>query len=132
MFMSNGYGAMGGARTRYQSVDVESQVEGASPHRLIAILFDELMKAIEIMLAAQRSGNRVKMIDRQARASTILLGLETSLDFEAGGELAINLARIYREARRLIQQGGRGEDPAMIEQARDLLSEIADAWAQIG
>jgi len=132
MFMNNGYGAMGGARLRYQAVDIESQVEGASPHRLIGILFEELMKAIEIMLAAQRAGNRAKTIDKQARSSTILLALETSLDFRNGGEIAINLARVYREARRLIQEGGRGDDPAMVERARDLLAGIVDAWEQIG
>src|SRR5690348_5715998 len=102
MFMSNGYGGMGGAKARYQTVDVASQVEGATPHRLIGILFEELMKAIEIMLAAQRAGNRMKMIERQARTSNILLALKTSLDFKNGGELAVNLARVYREARRLV------------------------------
>ncbi|WP_340313216.1 flagellar export chaperone FliS [Rhizorhabdus argentea] len=132
MFTNNGYGAMGGAKLRYQAVDIESQVEGASPHRLIGILFEELMKAIEIMLAAQRAGNRTKMIDKQARSSTILLALETSLDFRNGGEIALNLARVYREARRLIQVGGRGNDAAMVERARDLLAGIVDAWEQIG
>ena len=132
MLMSKGYGAMGGAKMRYQAVDVESQIEGASPHRLIGILFDELMKALEIMAAAQRAGNRAKMIDKQARASTILLALETSLDFRNGGELALNLARVYRESRRLIQHGGRNDDPDSIEQARGYLAEIVEAWDQIG
>lgn len=131
MFMSNGYGAMGGAKQRYQSVDIESQVEGASPHRLVGIMFEELMKAIEIMLAAQRAGNRVKMIDKQARAANILLGLETSLDFEKGGEIATNLAKVYRESRRLVQQGGRENRPELVETARGYLEGIAEAWARI-
>lgn len=132
MFMSNGYGAMGGARLRYQMVDVASQVEGASPHRLVGILFEELMKAMEIMIAAQRAGNRAKVIDKQSRASTILLALETSLDFRNGGEIAINLAMVYREARRLIVLGGRENKPEHVEQAREYLSGIVDAWEQIG
>lgn len=132
MFMSSGYGAMGSAKMRYQAVDVECQVEGASPHRLVGILFDELLKAIDIMLAAQRSGNRMKMIDKQGRARAILLALETSLDFKAGGDLAINLFRVYRECRRLIQEGGRGNDPTMVEQARGYLAGISEAWEQIG
>ena len=132
MFTSNGYGAMGGAKMRYQTVDVESQVEGASPHRLIGILFDELMKATEIMVAAMRVGNRAKTIDKQARASNILLALETSLDFRNGGDVARNLARVYRESRRLIQQGGRANDPAAVETARSYLSEIVEAWEAIG
>jgi len=132
MFMSNGYGATGGARMRYQTVDVESQVEGASPHRLVGILFEELTKAIETMAAAQRAGNRAKMIDKQARASNILLALETSLDFRNGGEIAVNLALVYREARRLVVKGGRTGDPASVEQAREMLSGIVEAWEQIG
>ncbi len=136
MFMSNGYGglgrAMGGAKLRYQSVDVESQIEGASPHRLIGILFEELMKSLEIMVAAQHASNRAKMIDKQARASTILLALETSLDFRGGGEIAINLAKIYRESRRLVQQSGRTNDPALVEKAREYLTPIIEAWEAIG
>jgi len=132
MFMSNGYGAMGGAKMRYQAVDLESRIEGASPHRLIGILFEELMKALEIMLAAQRAGNRAKTIEKQSRASTVLIALETSLDFKNGGELAVNLARVYREARRLVLQGGRDNSPEMVTQARDLLAGIVEAWEQIG
>jgi flagellar protein FliS len=132
MFMTNGYGATSGAKLRYQAVDVDSKVEGASPHQLIGILFEELMKALEIMIAAQRAGNRVKLIDKQARASTILLALETSLDFKNGGEIAVNLAKVYRESRRLVQQGGRGNDPALVERARGYLSDIVEAWEQIG
>ena len=44
---------------------------------------------MEIMIAAQRAGNRAKAINKQARASTILLALETSLDFRQGGDIAI-------------------------------------------
>jgi flagellar protein FliS len=130
MFLSSGY--PGGARNRYQAVDVSAQVEGASPHKLIAILFDELLKATEIMLAAMEVGNRAKIIDKQARASNILLALETSLDFRNGGEIAVTLARIYREGRRLVQQGGRQNQPELVKQARTMLSEIASAWDQIG
>ncbi len=131
MFLQSGtYG--GGAHARYKAVDVTSQIESANPHRLIAILFDELLKAIDTMAAAQKVGNRTKIIDRQARASNILLALETSLDYRNGGELAVNLAQVYREGRRLVQQGGRTDSPDMVAQARAMLAEIADAWSQIG
>ena len=132
MFMNNGYGAMGGAKMRYQSVDVEARVVGANPHQLIGILFDELMKSLEIMVAAQRAGNRAKSIDKQARASNILLALETSLDFRNGGEIAVNLAKIYREARRLVREGGRNDQPELVEKAGTILRDIVDAWEQIG
>lgn len=131
MFMSSGYGAMGGAKARYQTVDLESQIEGATPHKLIGIMFEELMKSIEIMSAAQRSGNRAKTIDKQARASNILIALETSLDFRNGGEIAVNLAKLYREARRLVMLAGRNNDPQPLELARSYLSGVVEAWEQI-
>jgi flagellar protein FliS len=131
--MSNGYGsAMNGAKARYQTVDVESRVEGASPHRLIGIMFDELMKALEIMAAAQRAGISAKAIDKQARASNILLALETSLDYRNGGDIALNLAKIYREARRLVQLGGRNNQPELVDKARSYLVDIVEAWEAIG
>ena len=132
MLTNNGYGTMGGAKLRYQSVDVESQILGASPHRLIGILFEELMKALEIMAAAQRAGIRAKAIDKQARASNILLALETSLDFRNGGEIAVNLAKVYREARRLVAQAGRDSRPELVDLARSYLVDIVDAWEAIG
>ena len=130
MFLSPGYS--GGARARYQNVDIASHVEGASPHRLIAILFDELLKAIDTMMAAHRLGNRARMIEKQSRAATILLALETSLDYQNGGDLAVHLAQVYREGRRLVQHGGRTSDMDPVAQARDMLNEIATAWEQIG
>ncbi|WP_226948571.1 flagellar export chaperone FliS [Rhizorhabdus wittichii] len=123
---------MNGAKLRYQTVDVDSRVEGASPHRLIGILFEELMKALEIMTAAQRAGMTAKAIDRQARASNILLALETSLDYRNGGEIAVNLAKIYREARRLVRLGGRDNQPELVDRARSYLAEIVEAWEAIG
>lgn len=129
MYRPAGY--MGGAGARYRSVDVASRLEGASPHRLVQVLFEELLKAIDTMLAAQRMGQAARRSERQSRALSILHALETSLDFENGGEIAANLASIYREARRLITAGGRDGQPAPVEQARAILAEIAGAWDEI-
>ena len=45
-------GQFGMAKARYQRVDVASRVEGATPHQLVAILYDELLKALDAMAAA--------------------------------------------------------------------------------
>ena len=119
------------ARARYQSVDVVSRVESADPHGLVMLLYDELLQALDAMALAATRKDFGQRGDRQARALRLLSGLETSLDFEAGGEIATGLARIYREARRLVIAAGRENDAAKITQARFMLSEIAEAWEQI-
>jgi len=124
--------AYGGAGARYRTIDVSSRLEGASPHRLVGILFDELLRAIEAGQAAARRGDRGKRAEREARALSILHGLEASLDFQKGGEIAASLSSIYREARRLITLGSRENRIEPAEQARAMLAEIAGAWDSIG
>jgi flagellar secretion chaperone FliS len=125
------HGQFGAARARYQSVDMTSRIEGASPHGLVAILFDELLKALDAMAAAIRRGDLAQRGTRQARALSILHGLDGSLDFEKGGDIAEGLSAIYREARRLTIAGGRANDAEQVMQAREMVGEIASAWEQI-
>lgn len=130
MFYGQGY-AGSGAR-RYAAVHAGSRIEGASPHALVKILFDELLLALDTAVVAERHCDRVKASDKQARAMSIIHALEASLDFEQGGEIASGLAAIYREARRLLLTGSRERDPKPVEQARAIIGEIADAWEKIG
>ena len=125
-------GQFGMAKARYQRVDVASRVEGATPHQLVVILYDELLKALDAMSAAMARGDYIQRGERQARALRLISGLETSLDYEQGGEIAIGLAKIYREARRLTIAAGRENEVKLLERARDMLAEVAQAWEQIG
>ena len=125
-------GQFGMAKARYQRVDVASRVEGATPHQLVTILYDELLKALDAMAAAMARNDYVQRGERQARALRLISGLETSLDFEQGGDIALGLAKIYREARRLAVAAGRENDVKMVERAREMLGEVAQAWEQIG
>ena len=128
MYMSRG---KFGASARYQSVDIASRIEGASAHQLVQVMYEELLKALDAMAVATRRGDYGQRGERQSRALAILSGLETSLDFEKGGEIAAGLVAIYREARRLIIAAGREGDANRIQQARDMLFEIASAWDQL-
>lgn len=121
-----------GARASYKSVDLTSRIEGASPHQLVQVMFEELLKSMDAMLVAARRTDYVQRGQCQARALSILSALETSLDFEKGGEIATGLAAIYREARRLLVVGGRGNDAEPIAGAREMIGEIAGAWDAIG
>jgi len=132
MFATAGYAV---ARARYNTIDLASRVEGASPHQLIAVLYDELIKSLDTLavgLSANGTLTRAAAIQRKSRANAILLSLEGCLDHAQGGELAQGLAAIYREGRRLIDAGVRSHDPKPIIQTREMISEISDAWARIG
>jgi flagellar protein FliS len=130
MFVSRGQ--FGAATQRYQRVDVTSRVEGANPHQLVMILYDELLKGLDAMAVAVARKDFVQRGERQARVLRLISGLETSLDFDKGGDIAVGLARIYRESRRLVIAAARENDAAHVTRAREMLDEVAAAWGQIG
>lgn len=129
MYMTRG--KFGVASARYQSVDIASRIEGATPHQLVQVMYEELLKALDAMAVAVRRNDFGQRGERQSRALAILSGLETSLDFDKGGEIAAGLVAIYREARRLVIAAGRENDANRVQQARDMLFEIATAWDAI-
>jgi len=117
---------------RYQSVDISSRIEGATPHRLVQIMYEELLKALDAMAFATARGDYVQRGEHQSKVLAILTGLETSLDFDKGGQIAVDLVAIYREARRLVVAGGREGDAALVTRAREMIQEISNAWDAIG
>ena len=123
---------MGGAGAQYRAIDVSSKIEGASPHRLVAILYEELILALAGTQTAIRRGDPLRQHAAEARALAIVKSLENSLDHRAGGEIAAALTSVYGEVARLTALGGRAGDAAAIGRAQQLIGEIADAWNQIG
>jgi flagellar secretion chaperone FliS len=132
MFASAGYAS---ARKSYANAEIGARVEAASPHELIAVLFEELLKNLDTLgvgLSANGTMTRAAAIQRRSRVNTIIIGLEASLNHNQGGEIAGGLLAIYREARRLIGEGVTAGDPKPVIEARGMIAEIADAWSQIG
>ena len=126
------YGKFRAGTARYQSVDISSRIEGATPHRLVQIMYEELLKALDAMAFATARGDYVQRGQHQSKVLAILTGLETSLDCDKGGQIAVDLVAIYREARRLVIAGGREGDARLVTQTRDMIQEIASAWDAIG
>lgn len=124
-------GNFGGAGARYRNIENATRLEGASPHKLIAILFEELLRAVDATKLAMERGDIARQADRQAHALSILQALDASLDTARGGEVAANLSKIYKEGRRLIATGTREKRADLILRARDMLGEIASAWENI-
>jgi len=122
----------GKAGAQYRNVDVSTRIEGASPHRLVGILFEELLTSIALTAAATRNRDLERRGESQSRSLAILQALDSSLDFEKGGEIAGMLASVYGEVRRLLLAGVRENRPEPLEEARKLIGEISSAWDAIG
>lgn len=117
-----------GARA-YARVGLETQVGSASPQRLITLLFDGALAAIakarhqlETRDIAGRGQSISKAVD------IVQNGLMSSLNREAGGELADNLHELYDYIIRQLLLGNLQADDAALQRCATLLGQIADAW----
>ena len=86
------------------------------------------MKIAKINIENKDLENKSKFI---AKATTIIDTLRLSLDYEAGGEISINLSDLYRYMSERLLEASIGNDIAKIDEVIDLLSGIKGAWDQI-
>ena len=114
----------------YQSV-AASTAETRDPHELVKLLFIGLTDRIAASRAALEKGDRLARAVAVTKAQKILYGLRDSLDFEAGGELAINLDSLYEYCLRRLTTAHAREDDEIFAEVMDLMVSIRDAWKEI-
>ena len=116
----------------YRAVDVASRAGGASPHELIMMLYEDLLRELRVAALATEKRDYATKSAKLTKALAILSALEAGLDFNAGGEVAETLSRFYRGARETIMRASLDHDPALLLDVAANVSEIADSWRMIG
>jgi flagellar protein FliS len=114
----------------YANSEREAAVESDNPHALIAVMFDELLRSMNSFFAnLEKNDADLELRGKSmSRSLTIIYALQSSLNFEAGGEIAENLFRLYEYARQQLLASAKSEEPEGISSAIDSLAEIRDAW----
>lgn len=116
------------AYSNYHSVNLDAQTARASPVELVLVLTDGLLEE----LARARGHITGKRFEQKANSINkcveIINGLSSSLDFDSGGEVVANLARLYEYCAARLHTAGIRLDPAMIDEVSALLSTIKQGW----
>ena len=113
----------------YADIGLETQVLGASPERLITLLYLGARAAIgqaRIHLQEGRVAERGAAISKAIKI--VDEGLKTGLNMEAGGEIAANLARLYDYIVRTLLTANLKADAEQLDIADRLLADLAEAW----
>lgn len=127
---------MGMSKTRsavqqYQSVSLQSEIAGASPHRLIQLLMEGVLSKIAMARHCIDSSNIAGKGENISTAISIIDGLRASLDKERGGEIAANLDNLYDYMERRLLQANIKSDKAILDEVSGLIGEVKSAWDAI-
>lgn len=117
----------------YARVGVETGVMGASPHRLIAMLFEGARNAIALARMHLNGGNIPARGEAIGKAIRIVEeGLQQSLNLEAGGEIAARLNTLYAYMARRLLEANLKQSESMLIEVDGLLATLEEAWTGIG
>lgn len=119
------------AMKQYKQVRVHSGIMDASPHRLIQMLMEGALERI-----AQAKGNMLNKDiaakgENIGKAIDIIGGLQSSLNKEAGGELAENLNSLYDYMVRRLLDASVRNDIRVLDEVSGLMAEIKMGWDNI-
>ncbi len=115
----------------YRSVATHGGVAAADPHRLTLMLMDGALERIAAAKGNLTNGRIAEKCALIQRSIDILHELRTSLDFEAGGELAANLDSLYDYMVRQLAKANAGDRVEILDEVMRLLTEIRGAWVMI-
>ena len=121
------------AAAAYKRVGADTIVHQADPHRLVNLLFDELLQSIANArgaMARQQVAAKGACIGRAV--SILEEGLKASLNQPRGGEIAANLHDLYDYCIMQLTRANALNSDAMLLEVRTLIEKVADAWRQIG
>lgn len=115
----------------YRQIDATGRTAEADGPALVQLLYDEAIRTLRTAAWAAENQQFAMKSDKLTRATAILFALESGLDFDSGGEVAVTLARLYAGARNTIVAASLGNDPAPFRNVASTLAEIAEAWRTV-
>ncbi|HZH07933.1 MAG TPA: flagellar export chaperone FliS [Lautropia sp.] len=119
------------AAASYRTLDVQTMVDGADPHRLVEMLYDgAVMQVAKARFALGRNEIAAKG-EATTRAIRIIdEGLKAPLDIRAG-DVARNLGALYDYMSRTLVNANLKNNDALYAEVEKLLGELRGAWRGI-
>lgn len=119
------------ALKQYKQVGLEAEVNQASPHRLIQLLFAGALDRLAVAQGAMDRGDIPTKGLYIGKVISIIGGLRASLDMEAPGELPANLDGLYEYMERRLLEASTKNDLVMLAEVAELLKTLKSGWDEI-
>jgi flagellar protein FliS len=107
---------------------LESRILAADPVELIHILYEHALTQVKLARIALAEGDIPARCQAVSKTLAALGELEGSLDFNAGGSISKNLARLYQYMRRRLLEATVKRDAGALAEVESLLRTLDEGW----
>ena len=118
---------------QYINDDISNKTTNLDPHRIIQEVLKDLKKNMETLAYSIDHEPVISSIKSNSfsKSLTAIYILQSSLNFDEGGEIAENLYRIYEFAKDGIMKGFTKQNSKLVYDSIPPIDEILDGWKQI-
>ena len=117
------------ALKQYRQLGLETQINNASPHRLIQLLMEGALERLNGAKAAMERGDAATKGVLIGKAMGIISGLRSSLDMSVDGtDLPERLDNLYDYMGRRLLEASTFNKTEMIGEVIDLLKTLKSGW----
>src|SRR3546814_7736462 len=97
----------------------------------VVLRYDGMIKEVGKAKAAIQEGRIEDRFNATQKACKVLLGLQSHLDFEKGGDISLMLDQFYHTLFREMQQVNTKNPAALCDEIVGALAEVRASWAQL-
>ena len=117
----------------YLDNDIASKVENDNPHKIVEEILKDLKNNLSLLAHCLQNNDTISRAksDSFSKSLTAIYILQSSLDFNQGGEIAENLNKIYEFCRTTIIKSFSKKDFEAIKKLEPLINEILEGWKDI-
>jgi flagellar protein FliS len=112
----------------YRNVKAYGNLGDASPYQVIQLMLDALLSRIAEATGHIERGEVAAKGEKIGKALSIIEGLLLGLDKERGGDIALNLERLYDYASRTLLKANLENRVDLLKEVGSLLREIKLGW----
>lgn len=119
------------ALNAYAQNQTESRLSVSSPYRLTQMMFERLLDHMALASGALERKDLAEKGLHIGKAIDFLGAFRSALDMEIGGEVAVNLSRLYLYCIDTLTQANRTNDAKLIADAALIIRDIKTTWDEL-
>lgn len=116
------------AMQQYKQVNTHAVVEGASPHRLVQLLMESMLRRLAEAKGALAREDVAARGEALGKAIDIVNALQAALNKEVESELPSQLDALYDYMQRRLLAANTQADVAAVDEVANLMRTVKEGW----